>query len=108
MKNGYDFYSEIPISSELYYTIKKHYIPGLRLGNSELHDVEIIAPFSDFHPTKEKNIIGTGISCGVDSLYTIQVNTSDDIPRSCKLNGLFIFNVGAGFKGEKNIKNSFD
>lgn len=104
MKNGYDFYSEIPISSELYYSIKKHYIPGLRLGNSELHDVEIIAPFSDFHPTKEKNIIGTGISCGVDSLYTIQVNTSDDIPRSCKLNGLFFFNVGAGFKGEKTLR----
>lgn len=104
MKHGFDFHSELPVSEDLYYAIKAHFIPGLLLGNNALHAVEIHAPLVSAPACDDKSIRGTGISCGVDSLYTLAVSDSGIIPESHRLNSLFFFNVGAGFKGEKELR----
>lgn len=104
MKHSFDFHSNLPISEDLYYAIKAHFIPGLLLGNKSLHAVEIHAPLASSPECKDKSIRGTGISCGVDSLYTLAVNESGGIPKSHRINSLFFFNVGAGFKGGKDLR----
>lgn len=50
------------------------------------------------------NIIGTGISCGVDSLVTIYDNFEKEDDPDFKINGLFLFNCGThgDFENEKS------
>lgn len=106
MKNSCDFVSDNPISSELYYVLKFHYIPTICGIHSELHSVKILAPVID-RPDKVDGIpkmVATGISCGVDSLYTIWNNAHADIPKSMKFNTLCFFNVGAAMKSSKELR----
>ena len=106
MKNSCDFVSDNPISSELYYVLKFHYIPTICGIHSELHSVKILAPLID-RPDKVDGIpkmVATGISCGVASLYTIWNNAHADIPKSMKFNTLCFFNVGAAMKSSKELR----
>lgn len=102
MKYGYDIESQLPISEELYYNLEYHYIDALKLGNPSLYRVKIKAPIIK-NSTSHKDIVATGISCGVDSLYTIAVHTKK-LPDACRLNTLCFFNVGAAMKGEEELR----
>ena len=44
--------------------------------------------------------MATGISCGIDSLYTIQQYSITNLPESRRINTLAFFNVGSSMKGE--------
>ena len=62
--------------------------------SKELSPAEIIV--DGFAPTKVKgNLIGTGISCGVDSLSTIYDRFVKETDPDYKVNALFIFNCGS-------------
>ena len=62
--------------------------------SEELSPVEIIV--DGFAPTQAKGIlIGTSISCGVDSLATIYDRFIREDDRDYKINSLFIFNCGS-------------
>lgn len=104
LKNRYDFESLIPISESLYYNLNEIFIDTLIQGNPTLHKVKIRAPLIKDINTKSDNIIATGISCGVDSLYTIAKHSSNEIPSSLKLNSLCFFNVGAAFKSQDDLE----
>lgn len=104
MKYGYDIESVIPMTRDLWYNIIYHFIPGLSMGNKYLHRPTINCPLEDAVETKMKKYNATGISCGVDSLYTIATNSLDDIPINNKLNALCFFNVGSAMKGEKTLR----
>lgn len=100
MNNGYDFESKIPISEELYYNLQFNFIDSLIQANPHFHRVLINAPIMHANITSSKNIVATGISCGVDSLYTIATHGKQaTIPSDYKLNTLCFFNVGAAMKG---------
>ena len=85
MSNGADIVSDIPMSESLYYNLTYHYIPTVTKEREELKHINIIAPL-----TKEiestGRIVATGISCGVDSLYTIKKHTADDISPAHRVN----------------------
>lgn len=107
IKNSYDFKSEIPISEELYYNLNYQFINSLS-AISGLRHPRIYAPLlPELNPTGE--IVATGISCGVDSLYTIYTHTQN-IPPTCELNHLVFFNVGSHKtgKGEDDSKRLFE
>lgn len=71
IRNGYDFKSDLPISDELMYGLTYHLIPAI---STKAHKPTITAPIiSTFNLAG--NIVATGISCGVDSLYTIATHT---------------------------------
>lgn len=100
MNNGYDIESKIPISEELYYNLHFYFIDSLVQANPNLFRVQINAPLTQVNVTSSKNIIATGISCGVDSLYTIATHGKrSTVPSEYKLNTLCFFNVGAAMKG---------
>lgn len=70
-RNGYDFKSELPITDELMYGLTHHLIPAI---SSKVHTLVIDAPVTEVFES-EGEIVATGISCGVDSLYTVATHT---------------------------------
>lgn len=96
MCKGYDIESTLPISEELYYNLEYHFIDGMASVNKTLHRIHINAPTCKALDGK-KDIVSTGVSCGVDSLFTVAQHT--DVPESFKLNTLAFFNAGSSFNG---------
>lgn len=97
IKHGYDFHSDIPISESLYYNMAYHFIDAIT-STKNLHHPRIIAPVvADASDTGD--IVATGISCGVDSLYTIYTHT-EKVPDKYKLNHLVFLNVGSHHSGK--------
>lgn len=99
IRNGYDIVSELPITDTLLYNLKYHFIKVFATANG-LYETRIIAPTI---PKLEssKQIVSTGVSCGVDSLYTICLHSHEDIPNQYKLTHLTFLNAGShhGAKG---------
>ena len=103
MNYGADIVSELPISDELYYNLTYHYIPTVTAARENLKEISIKAPtIKTMESTCE--IVGTGISCGVDSLYTIKEHTSNEMPASHRINTLAFFNVGSSMKGKNELR----
>lgn len=69
IRKGYDIYCEAPVTEELLHNINTILIPHLVMGDSKLHPIKVIAPVDDTPIGGEA--VGTGISLGVDSMYTI-------------------------------------
>lgn len=94
MKGGYDIVSELPISDQLYYNLEYHFIDAIVSANNFLHRIRIKAPLVEVIQNRG-NRIATGISCGVDSLYTVATHTGSYIPQCRKINTLAYFNAGS-------------
>ncbi|QYR10305.1 hypothetical protein [Prevotella sp. Rep29] len=94
--NGYDFKSEYPISEKLYYNLTKHFIPHMCAMN-HLQPIHIDAPLSNKKFTGKW--VGTGISCGVDSMATLKEYTTEDVADDYKLTHLLYFKIGAHHGG---------
>ncbi len=95
MENGYDIYSDFNVSEDEYYNLKNNFIPVCStflpfFNEIELHFSHIVKPLQ-----KKGNAIGTGVSCGVDSLYTVLHHISEDLPQAYKLTHLVIMNAGS-------------
>ena len=103
IKNGYDFTSELPITDELKYNLEAHLISPLCNTNQNFHRTCIDAPV--ISPVKRMaETVATGISCGIDSLYTIQQHTKETLPSSRRINSLAFFNVGSSMKGGRILR----
>lgn len=93
-----DIHSDLPISETLYYKLTYHYIPGIctdqvfrpQISATVIPDIE-----------NQSKIVATGISCGVDSLYTIMEHTKY-VTESLKLNHLVFLDAGAHHFGSKD------
>lgn len=103
IKNGYDFVSELPITDELKYNLENHLISPLCSINNTFYCSNIKAPTISASK-RIANIVATGISCGVDSLYTIQQHTKEELPPNRRINTLAFFNIGAAMKGAKQLR----
>lgn len=90
-----------PISERLYYTITEYLLPALHRKLPALHEVNIEC---DIESAKLPNAggVGTGISCGVDSLFTVARHTRDQCPPGYRLTHLTFHDVGShGTTGTK-------
>lgn len=90
IKKGADIVSDVPISEELAYNIHGR-IDSLCNANGLRH-IEITVPTIANISSDRKNIVATGISCGVDSLYTVSQHLHRD---QHSLTHLAFFDVGA-------------
>lgn len=96
MRKRYSFKSRIPISVKLYYHLVYHIMPQIyRCNMNETSIIEVDCPLCN-----DKNIIagkyvGTGLSCGVDSLATIYEYTDLMPIKEYKLTHVFYNKVGA-------------
>jgi|GEM_PF-495036 len=85
IRAGYDIVCEAPVTEALLYHIQEDLLPILANYDSATHAIKIIAPIdADSIEGKE---VGTGISLGVDSFYTIkaQLETKYDAFRLSQL-----------------------
>lgn len=82
-----------PVSAYLLHNLRHLLSPALPLYSSLFHPLEIEAEADDteFHGTH----VGTGCSCGVDSLATVLTYTEPGTPASMKVDTLCFFNAGA-------------
>lgn len=92
IKNGYDIVSDIPVSAELMYNLDDYFIDSF-IDNPGYHRVKIQAQTID---TIDRNgdIVATGLSCGVDSLYTIMTHMESPSSK-VRLTNTAFFDVGS-------------
>ncbi len=110
LRDGYNITSTVPMSSDLYYNITEYLLPPF-IKNGK-YDISIEIETADPLPMGEG--VGTGLSCGVDSLHVINYYTSYRLEQY-NLTHLCINDVGAFGNhlywkvGEKNVrKNSYE
>ena len=93
MLKDIDIVCEAPITEDLYYQIARYYMPVLSLSLDCFHQVEVQAPLA---PPVSCVLpgVGAGISCGVDSFYTI-MKMKDEPIEKFRLTFLLFANVNA-------------
>ena len=92
MRNNLHFQSDIPMTEQLHYNIKNILIPALAKSDSRMHFISLDIPTAP--ALDNAGAVGTGISGGIDSFYTVLSNTNTEY-KSFNLTHLFINNVGA-------------
>lgn len=91
MRERCDIYCDVPVTKELLHQLRTELIPALCKYDTALYPVKIHAEGSD-EPLPSAGKIGTGCSCGVDSLYAIRSLTEDP---DYSIDYLTLNNVGA-------------
>ena len=96
-----DIESELPISKKMAFGIKYHLVPALMKVENGFH--RHIRIFSETIDTPYPNIgaVGTGMSCGVDSFYSLDIYNSSEVPLNYRLTHLAYFNMGAIFHPDR-------
>ena len=106
MQYGQDVHIEGKISPRLYHNIK-HYL--MRIFDNFSDDTKSVNFMVDGFKIAEKgpvDLIGTGISCGIDSFTTIYDNFIETTDENFRVNSLFFANCGThgDYEDEKTRK----
>jgi len=105
-RRGYDIVCEAPMSAELHYRLTSILIPALSKHGRSMHRTQIHAELTD-SPLENAGGVGTGCSCGVDSLHAIMHHLRHPM-KSLRLTHLVVNNAGAFQKGmgqyERSVK----
>lgn len=83
------------ISSDIYYNLKENFIPVLATFQPYFSLINLTATDVVNYSHHRGSSVGTGISCGVDSLYTVLSHIRSSIPDSHRLTHLVIMNAGS-------------
>lgn len=103
MRERCDFICEAPVGEELIYQIRTYLIPAVVKASKTLYAPRITADI-DTGTLPCAGAVGTGISCGVDSLHVVANQARSAFPH-LRLTHLILNNVGAFSKEEG--KNQF-
>lgn len=95
LENGQDIKCNIPVSEKLYFQLTKNLIPFLCNSDKSLKNISIDCKLDNTNYNIEGKV-GTGISCGVDSLSTIL--DYSNVNNDNKINMLTLYN--SGYYGE--------
>ena len=99
-----DIECEAPVSEKMAFGIKQYLVPALmKEENGHKRHINIICDTTAI-PVANKGGVGTGMSCGVDSLYTLDVFSRPNVPEKYKLTHLTYFNMGAIFHPNRATK----
>ena len=103
MKKNHSIKCEAFLSAKLYYSLREHLIPFLCNINKELSPITIDAELStDVY--EGATHIGTGISCGIDSLSTIINHGINEDIKDYQIDTLTLFNSGYYGLGEESSR----
>lgn len=90
---GEDIYTNLVVSKKLLFQLNDILIPMLcKYSNRKI--IKIIAETSSA-VFNNNNLVGTGMSCGVDSFFTLKKYSDNSIDKEYKINTLTYLNVGA-------------
>lgn len=102
MRNHHDIVSEAPLTEDLYYNIDKYLVDAIAQYNSDFYRPQITAEVAS-EPLPCAGAVGTGISCGVDSLHALACQTSMKFKKH-NITHLTFNNVGSHGEGERAEK----
>ena len=97
--NGHDIVFDVPVTEDLLYNIETYLIDGLVAYNPSFHRSRIKAEVAS-EALPNAGAVGTGISCGVDSLFALARESNPLFPNH-KITHLTFNNVGSHGEGEK-------
>lgn len=106
MITGSDIESEAPLSEKMVFNIKRYLIPALCTEKNGYRRIDIKGKTTNV-PVNNALGVGTGMSCGVDSFYTLHQYSSDDTPAPYKLTHLAYFNMGAIFHPNRSENKTY-
>lgn len=96
-----DIESEVPVSKKMAFGIQYHLVPGLMKVENGFHrHIRLICDTIDT-PFSNIGAVGTGMSCGVDSFYSLDIYSSPHVPQDYRLTHLTYFNMGAIFHPDR-------
>ena len=106
MITGSDIESIAPMSEKMVFHITRYLIPALCTDENGYRRIKIKGPTTN-QPYQNIGGVGTGMSCGVDSFYTMHEYTKEDTPVKYKLTHLSYFNMGAIFHPNRAEKKKY-
>lgn len=96
LKKGEDIAVKGAMSEKLFYSLNHHLIPLLaQMFKKKYKQIQVHCENLDSTRLKNDQAVGTGLSCGVDSLHTIVMHQSDSTPPHYQPTHLTYFNVGS-------------
>ena len=104
MVTGSDVEVVAPLSERLSFYTQKFLIPAL--CRRSYRRIKLLGPIISDSYTNI-GAVGTGMSCGVDSFYTLQEYTKPNIPQKYRLTHLAYFNMGAIFHPNRAEKKKY-
>lgn len=106
MTNGYNIVCETPMSERLYFQLSKILMPAMVKYHSDIfYEFSIIAPLES-SPIKNAKAVGTAVSGGVDSFYTI-ISNMDGKVINYNITHLLIANSFNIYRGDKDTRERF-
>src|SRR5512136_2283511 len=91
MMENLNIHSGGSVSERLLYQLKTILLPSLSANITEFHSIDIDAEI-DGKILESKNAVGTALSCGVDSFYTVLKHLDTEM-KGFKLTHLTYFNI---------------
>lgn len=98
MITGSDICFEAPVSKKLYEGLTQQLIPALAKGRYRA--IKLIGPVSKEEIWHEDGVV-TGMTCGVDSLYTLLCYGTDGAPEGMRLTHLVFYDGSYLFPGAR-------
>lgn len=97
MRLGLDIVCDAPISEEILFKLRTYYIPALSKNCKVVYPCSVEA-MPERGPLQTVGAVGTGISCGVDSLHALYEQTNSPC-QGMNVTHLVLNNVGAYKEG---------
>lgn len=106
MVTGSDIESLAPMSEKMVFNITQFLIPALCTPENGYRRISILGPTTN-QPYPNAGGVGTGMSCGIDSFYSLHVYSQEGIPSLYRLTHLTYFNMGAIFHPNRSEKRTY-
>lgn len=107
MQHDLDIVSKVPISERLYKQLTEYLIPAISQNIKMYHQIDITA--EKVNPYYNSDAVGAGLSCGVDSFYSILKNLKHGQESELNITHLCFFNAGAtGMFGGEEARRIFE
>lgn len=96
MSHGQDVHVAAPVSDRLLYTLPTYLIPPMhRMAPELLAQVNLTCDQPAAGTLPNAGAVGTGLSCGIDSFFTIAHHSREGVPPGHRITHLAYHNVGA-------------
>ena len=104
LMTGSDIEFQTPVSERMAFGISQLLIPAI--CKEEYKQIRLIGPTTN-KPLATEGAVATGMSCGVDSLYTLKKYTSPEVQTNYRLTHLTYYNMGAIFHPNRANKKQY-
>jgi hypothetical protein len=94
LKKGQHILVKGRLSEKLFYSLNHHLIP-LIAQIYKHKPIHVLCDHLDSTPLPNEGAVGTGLSCGIDSLSTVYEHLDKAVPENYKITHLTFFNTGS-------------